>query len=177
MMKNKYIYTYNELLLKENFKKVSYMLGNVKYLWIKNEIKKISGINSIRETRLDILSKRKKELRLDEFQTLYDYWNFCNEYSGKIVLANNPIENYKSHLKEWIMYLVILQLFPEDLKNAKRDFYTMQYNEILSLPKLIGDFDRDKIIFEDAVRNFILCPSSITRQSIITYSGHFKYLF
>lgn len=177
MVKNKYIYTYNEMLLKENMNKVSYMLGNVKYPWIKNEIKKIYRISPPIETRLDILSKRKKELRLGEFQTLYDYCNFCNEYSGKIVLANNPIENYKSHIKEWIMYLVILQLFPENLKNAKRDFYTEQYNEILSLPKLIGDFDKDKIIFEDAVRNFILCPSSITRQSIITYSGHFKDLF
>jgi len=167
---NKFI---NESLDNNN----NYMIGNVKYSWIKNEIKNVSRMEPKNTTRIEILSNRKKELRLAEFQTLYDYWNFCDKNSDNFRLANNPIENYKRVIKDWVYYLVIIQLFPDELRNAQRDFYTVQYNEISSLPKLIGELEQDKIIFEDAVINFFYAPDSITRQSLISYDIHFKSLF
>ena len=112
------------------------MLGNIKYSWIKNEIKNVFKIEPKNTTRIEILSNRKKELKLNEFQTLYDYWNFCDKNSGIFKLANNPVENYKRVIKEWVWYLVVIQLFPDELKNAQRDFFTIQYNEILSLPNI-----------------------------------------
>ncbi len=163
--------------ISENIDTNNYMLGNVKYSWVKNEIKNVSRIEPKEMTRLDILSERKKELRLEEFQTLYDYWNFCDKNSGGFRLANNPIENYKRVIGEWTWYLVMIQLFPNELKNAQRDFYTIQYQEIKSLPKLTGYLDNDKIIFENAVRNFFMKPDSITRQSLTSYDIHFKNLF
>ena len=66
------------------------------------------------------------------------------------------------------------QLFPSELKNATRDFYTVQYNEIKSLPKLVGDFEQDKVILEDALRNWFCKPNSITRQSLNSYDIHFS---
>ena len=161
----------------ENINNNTYMLGNVKYSWVKNEIKNVSKIEPKETTRLDILSERKKELRLDEFQTLYEYWNFCDKNSGGFRLANNPIENYKRVIKEWVWYLVMIQLFPNELKNAQRDFYTVQYQEIKSLPKLTGDLDNDKVIFENTVINIFMNPSNTTRQSILLYDIHFKSLF
>jgi hypothetical protein len=71
----------------------------------------------------------------------------------------------------------MIQLFPNELKNAQRDFYTVQYDEIKSLPKLTGELEKDKVIFENAVRNFFMKPDSITRQSLISYDIHFKSLF
>jgi hypothetical protein len=153
------------------------MLGGVKYSWVKNEIKNVSRMEPKETTRLEILSDRKKELRLDEFQTLYDYWNFCDKNAGNFRLANNPIENYKRVIKEWTWYLVMIQLFPNELKNAQGDFYTVQYDEIKSLPKLTGELEKDKLIFENAVRNFFMKPNSITRQSLISYDIHFNSLF
>ena len=96
----------------------NYMLGGVKYSWVKNEIKNVSRLEPKETTRLEILTNKKKELRLGEFQTLYDYWNFCDKNSGNFKLANNPIENYKSVIKEWTWYLVMIQLFPSELKNG-----------------------------------------------------------
>jgi hypothetical protein len=87
--------------INENTDIDNYMLGGVKYSWIKNEIKNVLRIEPKGTTRLEILSNREKELRLDEFQTLYDYWNFCDKNNGKFKLANNPIENYKRVIKEW----------------------------------------------------------------------------
>lgn len=163
--------------INENIDTDNYMLGSVKYSWVKNEIKNVSRIEPKETTRLEILSDRKKELRLDEFQILYDYWNFCDKNAGNFRLANNPIENYKRVIKEWTWYLVMIQLFPNELKNAQRDFYTVQYDEIKSLPKLTGELEKDKVIFENAVRNFFMKPDSITRQSLISYDIHFKSLF
>ena len=163
--------------INENTNINNYMLDGVKYSWIKNEIKNVSRIEPKEATRLEILSDRKKELRLDEFQTLYDYWNFCDKNTGNFRLANNPIENYKRVIKEWTWYLVMIQLFPNELKNAQRDFYTIQYDEIKSLPKLTGELEKDKVIFENAVRNFFMKPDSITRQSLISYDIHFNSLF
>ena len=71
----------------------------------------------------------------------------------------------------------MLQLFPTELKNAQRDFYTVQYDEIKSLTKLTGELEKDKVIFENTVRNFFMKPDSITRQSLISYDIHFKSLF
>ena len=163
--------------INENIDIDNYMLGRVKYSWIKYEIKNVLRIEPKETTRLEILSNRKKELRLDEFQTLYDYWNFCDKNSGYFKLANNPIENYKRVIKEWTWYLAMIQLFPNELKNAQRDFYTIQYDEIKSLPKLTGELEKDKVIFENAVRNFFMKPDSITRQSLISYDIHFNSLF
>ena len=155
----------------------NYLLGNVKYSWVKNEIKEVTRIEPKGTTRINILTQRKKELRLSEYQTLYDYWNFCDKNSGSFKIANNPVENYKRVINDWVWYLTIIQLFPNDLKNAVRDFYTVQYNEILSLPQLIGDLENDKIILEKAVRGFFMRPDSITRQSITGYDIRFKDLF
>lgn len=152
----------------------NYLLGNVKYSWVKNIIKLVSRIEPKDNTRIDVLTARKSELIISEFQTLYDYWNFCDINSGKFKIANNPVENYKRTIIDWVWYLTVIQLFPNKLKNAVRDFYTVQYNEILSLPKLIGDLEQDKIIFENAVRNFFFKPESITRQSIMSYDIHFN---
>lgn len=163
--------------INENTNIDNYMLGGVKYSWIKNEIKNVLRIEPKETTRLEILSDRKKELRLDEFQTLYDYWNFCDKNTGNFRLANNPIENYKRVIKEWTWYLVMIQLFPNELKNAQRDFYTIQYDEIKTLPKLTGELEKDKVIFENAVRNFFMKPNCITRQSLTSYDIHFKSLF
>lgn len=163
--------------INENIDIDNYMLGRVEYSWIKNKIKNVSRLEPKGTTQLKILTNRKKELRLDEFQTLYDYWNFCDKNSGSFKIANNPIENYKRVIQEWIWYLVMIQLFPNELKNAQRDFYTVQYDEIKSLPKLTGELEKDKFIFENAVRNFFMKPGSITRQSLISYDIHFKNLF
>lgn len=52
-----------------------YMLGSPTYLWLKKVIKEISYKgNEI--SRNKTLTKRRKDLRLDEYQNLYDYWNF-----------------------------------------------------------------------------------------------------
>ena len=163
--------------INENIDIDNYMLGSVKYSWVKNEIKNVLRLEPKGTTRLEILTNRKRELRLDEFQTLYDYFNFCDNNNGSFKLANNPIENYKRVIKEWTWYLVMLQLFPTELKNAQRDFYTVQYDEIKSLPKLTGELEKDKVIFENTVRNFFMKPDSITRQSLISYDIHFKSLF
>lgn len=81
---------------------------------------------------------------------------------------------YKRVINDWCWYLTMIQLFPNDLKNATRDFYTVQYDEILSLPKLTGDLEKDKIIFENIVRNFFMKPQSITRQSMHSYDIYFN---
>ena len=93
--------------------------------------KNVLRIEPKETTRLEILSNRKKELRLDEFQTLYDYWNFCDKNSGYFKLANNPIENYKRVIKAWTWYLAMIQLSPNELKNAQGDFYTIQEIRLL----------------------------------------------
>ena len=51
------------------------------------------------------------------------------------------------------------------------------YEEIKSLPKLTGELEKDRVIFEGAVRNFFMKPESITRQSLISYGIHLKNLF
>ena len=111
--------------LTENLSNSNYMLGKVKYSWVKNEIATVSRVEPHDTTRITILSERKKELKLDEYQNLYDYWNFCDKNSGSFKIANNPVEAYKRVVKEWVWYLTICQLFPDELKNAKRDFYTV----------------------------------------------------
>ena len=155
----------------------NYMLGNVKYSWVKSVIKTVLRMEPNNITRIEILSNRKKELRLPEFQTLYEYWNFCDKNSGDFNIANTPVENYKRVIRDWTWYLAMIQLFPGELENAKRDFYTRQYQEIKSLPELTGDLDSDKNIFENAVRKFFMAPEGIVRQSMLLYDILIKNLF
>lgn len=153
------------------------MLGVVNYSWIRKQINNVTRSEPTETTRLKILANRKNELNLKEFQTLFDYYNFCNSNSGQFKIANNPVENYTTAIRDWVWYLVILQLFPNQLKNSVRNFHDTQYKEILSLPELSSDLETNKIIFEKAVRNFFMRPDSITRQSLISYDTHFKNLF
>lgn len=158
----------------------NYMLGKPTYAWLKQRIKEIIKIEPKDKTRIQILQERKKDLNLSEFQQLFNHWNFCNKFSGQFNIGNNPVENYKHWIEDWCWYLVMLQLFPKELKAGqetfKRSFYTNPYNEILQLPKLSGELEKDKVIFEGAVRNFYLKPDSSTRQLINIYDTYRKSL-
>lgn len=140
------------------------------YQFLVNIIKTLHIIEPKPKTRLEILKERKNELKLNEFENLFNYYNFCN--INDFVFLNNPIKNYKSTISSWVWYLCLLQLFPNELKNAgnKRDVYTNQYKEILSMPKLTGNLEEDKKIMEIVIRNHMFESYSPVRNATILYN-------
>jgi hypothetical protein len=148
-----------------------YMLGAVKYSWVKLRIKSILWGTV---DKSEILVQRKKDLRISEFQNLFDYYNFCDK-NPNIIIGNNPIGNYRYTLIEWVWYLAACQLFPDELANAtKRDLYTKQYPEILSMPSLTGDMEQDKHIFLSVIKGYTHKSESPTRQGLMLYCIWFK---
>ena len=132
----------------ENFENDNYMLGKPTYKWVKTLLtKNFYRIEPKDTTRSIILQNRKTDLKLNEFQQLFDYYNFCDTVD--IELLYNNISRYKSIIRDWVWYLTICQLFPNEMKNAgeKRNLYDRRYDEILSLPNLTGNIEEDKNIF------------------------------
>ena len=151
-----------------------YMLGEPTYKWLKNVISKVYYNEFPEKNRMKTLIKRKKELNLKEYQNLYDYWNFFSK-NGKIEIANNPSKNYLSVTKDWIWYLTMCQLFEEELKNGSRtDIYTNMYNEIISLPPLTGDMEKDLIILQNSIREYFFKSKSPTRNGLMLYHNRFR---
>lgn len=155
-----------------------YLLGRPTYAWLKKIMKNISNGYWIKDERLKTLSDRRKELRLSEYQNLFDYYNFCK--NNDFDLSNNHINRYISLVEDWIWYLTACQMIPEELKNAGkdagkvRDLYTTRYEQILSLPKLTGNLEEDKVIFEDVLRNQMYESYSPVRNGLILYDIYFR---
>jgi hypothetical protein len=133
---------------------------------------KVSIIEPTNTTRKEVLKERKNDLRIGEYQTLYDYWNFCDKNSGKFRLGNNPVETYKNQISYWVWYLAVCQLFPTEMKSnigTNRNLYDGRYEEILSLPKLTGELEEDKKIFEYSIRNHFFESKSPVRNGLMLY--------
>lgn len=159
-----------------------YLIGNVNYLWVKKLIKLLYRIEPKNTSRLEILINRKTDLCLDEYQNLYDYWNFCDINTGKFDVANNDVGNYKNIIVDWVWYLTICQLFPDEMKKSignGRNLYDDRYEQILNLPKLTGDLENDKIIFYNVIRNEFFESKSPVRNGLMLYDIYFSknYIF
>lgn len=150
----------------------NYMLGKPTYMWLKTMVRKFSCVAyTDTKWRLDILNKRKKDLKLNEFQTLFDYYNFCD--NNNFELSHNNITAYKYDILDWIWFLILLQLFENEIKNIK-DIYTGKYEQIINLPKLTGELEKDKVIFEQVIRNEFYKQESPVRNAKILYYIYFK---
>ena len=165
---------FKTFILKEN-----YTNSNVTYIWIEKILKRVHLVDFTEDLkkRKEILKIRKKELILNEFQTLFEYWNFCNE-NKNITVGYNELKNYIPYIDDWVFYLTLCQLFPEELKSSNftgnRDLYSKCYEQILNLPKLSGDIEKDKILFYDIIREEFFKQESPVRNGLILYYIYFK---
>jgi len=166
----------------DNFKKFllkeSYNSSSVNYNWILKILKRVYSVNAEDlKRREQILKNRKNELKIEEFQTLFEYWNFCH-LNKTLVIGHNELKNYKSYIEDWTFYLTICQLFPEELKTSNftgnRDLYTKYYEQILNLPKLTGDIEKDKVLFYNIIREEFFKQESPVRNGLILYHIYFK---
>lgn len=122
--------------------------------------------------RLDILKLRKNELIISEYQTLFEYYEFCST-NPDMIIGYNPVKSYLSPTQDWVFYLTLCQLFPNELKNGNRDLYSEQYKQIMDLPKLTGDLDNDTIIFNQVISNYFFESKSPVRNALMLYYIHF----
>lgn len=165
---------YKTFILKE-----SYMENNVDYKWVEKILKKTHLVDFTEDLkkRKNILKIRKNELVLNEFQTLFEYWSFC-ETNKNIVVGHNELKNYIPYIEDWVFYLTLCQLFPEELKSSNftgnRDLYSKCYEQILNLPKLSGDIEKDKVFFYEIIRNEFFKQESPVRNCLILYYIYFK---
>lgn len=166
---------YNQYLKEDNSH--SYLLGSPTYNWIKRIMtKEYYRIDPKNGSRKDILQERKSDLRLDEFQSLYDYYNFCDTVD--IELLYNTISGYKRVINDWVWYLVTCQLFPNEMKNAisgnSRNLYDGRYEQIISLPKLTGDIEEDKKILSYVIKEHFFKSESPVRNGLMLYDIYMK---
>lgn len=166
---------YNEYLKEDNSQ--SYLLGNPTYKWVKRLMtKEIHFIQPKDTTRSEVLSNRKNDLRLDEFQSLYDYYNFCDKMDFDLLY--NTISHYKRIINDWVWYLVTCQLFPNEMKNAisgnSRNLYDNRYEEIISLPNLTGDIEEDKKILSYVIKEHFFKSESPVRNGFMLYDIYMK---
>ena len=161
----------------------NYMLGNVTINFLKKQINYFHSVDSKdTEKRKNLLSNRKSDIKIEEYQNLFDYWNFCDKNEGKLDLGYNDIGAYKSIISSWVWYLTMCQLFPNELKHttgkgnteSKLDLYTKQYEQILNLPKLSGVLEEDEKIFYNVLRNEFNASHSPVRNGIILYFIYYK---
>lgn len=160
-----------------------YMLGKVNRNFLKNQMKFFHtvDINDIPK-RKNIYKNRNKEFILEEYQNLYDYYNFLDINTGKFELGYNDIGAYKFMITDWIFYLMMCQLFPNELQYTSsksnpdtiKDLYTHKYEQIKSLPKLSGILEDDKITFYNVLRNEFNESDSPVRNALILYHIYYK---
>ena len=118
---------------------------------------KIKSLLSIYNKK--ILQSNREKLRINEYQTLYDYYLYLSNTS--IVRFNNvDVDGISKMIIEWIEYLILIQIYENDLINGR--IYTNAYNEIKSIPELIDDNSINIIVSE-----YLYKPESPTRQCLM----------
>lgn len=117
------------------------------------EIVKNSNYCRINPNIINIIIDNKNILILEQFKTLYEYYNYSK--NNDLIIYHINIKILQYWIKDWIFYLVCCQIFPEKLISL--DIYTNEYNEILS----INDLDLELFL-----KNHIFGISSFVRFSI-----------
>jgi hypothetical protein len=157
-----------------------YKLGNPTFSWIANQLKYVHTVDfEDLKKRSNTLKERRNDIKLEEFQTLFEYYNFCNNNNDEI--RYTEAKKFIPTIRDWVWYLLLCQLFPDLLKGEyakvhpnSDSLYEKPYKQILSLPKLTGDYEKDKVIFHDVVEKEFNETKSPVRNALILYYIYFK---
>ena len=137
------------------------------YAWLK-KMMKISSVSNNIDFVLDELSKRRNELKLDEFSALLSYYNFAERNTG-FSFRMITSDRMKMYIADWCFYLVLLQLCPEMLKDVS--IYDNPLEEITTLPVIIDTDDNGIINF---MMQHVFNPDSPTRQCFLLLDTRMK---